>query len=189
LAGTHPQIQETPFRLGIPSKQDRQVLGRSMVLDLHFSSLSSHHPPSLPLATIDIVTCTSQPSSLSVQIFSPPSSHPPPAPLFLYTHPPHLTFANNPLRSRLTGSFRRVWVTWRYNVAGSYILPINFYNYVDMSGTDESKFRILRVRVSCHFHFPCFFPFYPFFPLSFSPCSTRSSSTHLVHANEPITSR
>ncbi|KAH6879933.1 amine oxidase catalytic domain-containing protein [Coprinopsis sp. MPI-PUGE-AT-0042] len=43
------------------------------------------------------------------------------------------------------GSFRRIWITWRYNVAGSFILPINFYNYVDMSGTDESKWRILRI--------------------------------------------
>ncbi|KAH6891557.1 copper amine oxidase [Coprinopsis sp. MPI-PUGE-AT-0042] len=43
------------------------------------------------------------------------------------------------------GSSRRIWITWRYNVAGSFILPINLYNYVDMSGTDESKWRILRI--------------------------------------------
>ncbi|TFK18079.1 amine oxidase catalytic domain-containing protein [Coprinopsis marcescibilis] len=43
------------------------------------------------------------------------------------------------------GSFRRIWVTWRYNTAGSFIQPINFYNYIDMSGTDPSLWKILRI--------------------------------------------
>ncbi|KIM38732.1 hypothetical protein M413DRAFT_447684 [Hebeloma cylindrosporum] len=43
------------------------------------------------------------------------------------------------------GSFRRLWMTWRRNTAGSFILPVNFYQYVDMSGTDPSQWKILKL--------------------------------------------
>ena len=45
------------------------------------------------------------------------------------------------------GSFRRFWMTWRRNTAGSYILPVNFYQYVDMSGSDPSQWKILKVNL------------------------------------------
>ena len=43
------------------------------------------------------------------------------------------------------GSFRRLWMTWKRNTAGSFILPVNFYNYIDVSGTDTAQWKILRV--------------------------------------------
>ena len=46
------------------------------------------------------------------------------------------------------GSFRRLWMTWRRNVAGSYLLPVNFYTYIDISGTDTTQWKILRVSFS-----------------------------------------
>ncbi|KAF8805988.1 amine oxidase catalytic domain-containing protein [Phlegmacium glaucopus] len=42
------------------------------------------------------------------------------------------------------GSYRRIWMTWRRNTAGSFILPVNFYNYIDVSGTDTSQWKILK---------------------------------------------
>ncbi|KAF8187204.1 copper amine oxidase [Pholiota molesta] len=42
------------------------------------------------------------------------------------------------------GSFRRLWMTWRRNYAGSYLLPVNFYQYLDVSGTDPSQWKILK---------------------------------------------
>jgi hypothetical protein len=167
LAGTHPQIQATRFQSGIPSKQDRQVLGRSMVR----FSLSR-----VPILLSVSIASTS--SSLTRLALRTPLTFPCP---LLFHLPLILSFSSllSPLLSSprslvlatfslttpcLTGAFRRVWVTWRYNVAGSYILPINFYNYVDMSGTDESKWRILRVR---------------FLP---SPCLVRSTPWLLYDA-------
>ena len=44
------------------------------------------------------------------------------------------------------GSFRRLWMTWRRNTAGSFILPVNFYSYIDVSGTDTTQWKILKVR-------------------------------------------
>ena len=43
------------------------------------------------------------------------------------------------------GSFRRLWITWRRNAAGSYVLPVNFYMYIDVSGTDTTQWKILKV--------------------------------------------
>ena len=43
------------------------------------------------------------------------------------------------------GSFRRLWMTWRRNFAGSYLLPVNFYTYIDISGTDTTQWKILKV--------------------------------------------
>jgi primary-amine oxidase len=43
------------------------------------------------------------------------------------------------------GSFRRTWVSWEQLAPGSWLLPINFYQYIDMSGTDPSKWSVLKV--------------------------------------------
>ncbi|KAG2012930.1 copper amine oxidase [Coprinopsis cinerea AmutBmut pab1-1] len=43
------------------------------------------------------------------------------------------------------GSWRKAWYTWRWNVPGSFLHPINFYTYFDMSGTDTSQWQILKV--------------------------------------------
>ncbi|KAF9035879.1 amine oxidase catalytic domain-containing protein [Panaeolus papilionaceus] len=43
------------------------------------------------------------------------------------------------------GSFRRLWMTWRRNTAGSYIQPVNFYQYLDISGTDPSQWSVLKI--------------------------------------------
>ncbi|TFK32677.1 amine oxidase catalytic domain-containing protein [Crucibulum laeve] len=51
------------------------------------------------------------------------------------------------------GSFRRMWVTWRHNKPGPYLLPVGFYQYVDISGTDASQWKILKV-VYNHQSFP-----------------------------------
>jgi len=45
------------------------------------------------------------------------------------------------------GSFRRGWMTWRRSTAGSYIVPVNFYQYIHMSGTDPSEWKILKVNL------------------------------------------
>ena len=36
-------------------------------------------------------------------------------------------------------------MTWRRNTAGSFLLPVSFYNYVDASGTDTTQWKILKV--------------------------------------------
>ena len=38
-------------------------------------------------------------------------------------------------------------MTWRRNGAGSFILPINFYTYIDISGTDTTQWKILKVSI------------------------------------------
>ena len=43
------------------------------------------------------------------------------------------------------GSFRRLWMSWRRNAAGLYLLPVNFYMYTDISGTDTTQWKILKV--------------------------------------------
>lgn len=43
------------------------------------------------------------------------------------------------------GSFRRLWMTWRRAGAGAYLLPVNFYQYIDVSGTDTSQWKTLKV--------------------------------------------
>ncbi|KDR84410.1 hypothetical protein GALMADRAFT_220168 [Galerina marginata CBS 339.88] len=43
------------------------------------------------------------------------------------------------------GSFRRLWMSWRRNAAGSYLLPVNFYKYVDVSGSDSSQWKVLKL--------------------------------------------
>lgn len=52
------------------------------------------------------------------------------------------------------GSFRRAWISWKLNAPGSWILPINFYSYLDMSGSDPTLWKILKVslHVSCFTH-------------------------------------
>jgi primary-amine oxidase len=44
------------------------------------------------------------------------------------------------------GSFRRGWVSWRRNVPGPWIHPINFFQYVDVSGSDPNQYKLLKVR-------------------------------------------
>jgi hypothetical protein len=46
------------------------------------------------------------------------------------------------------GSFRRGWVSWRRNVPGPWIHPINFFQYVDVSGSDPNQYKLLKVRPS-----------------------------------------
>ncbi|PPR06108.1 hypothetical protein CVT26_005335 [Gymnopilus dilepis] len=43
------------------------------------------------------------------------------------------------------GNFRRLWMTWRRNVAGSWLNPVNFYQYIDTSGTDPGTWKILKI--------------------------------------------
>ncbi|KAH8827357.1 copper amine oxidase [Flagelloscypha sp. PMI_526] len=48
------------------------------------------------------------------------------------------------------GTFRRVWLSWKLNVPGSWLLPLNFFWDVDMSGTDPNKWKILKVVYDHH---------------------------------------
>ncbi|KAG9317752.1 copper amine oxidase [Chiua virens] len=43
------------------------------------------------------------------------------------------------------GSFRRMWIGWRRNVPGPFLHPLNFYQYVDVSGTDSSQWKQLKI--------------------------------------------
>ncbi|KAJ7600601.1 copper amine oxidase [Mycena floridula] len=43
------------------------------------------------------------------------------------------------------GSFRRTWISWRRNVAGPWLHPVNLFQYVDMTGTDASTWKVLKV--------------------------------------------
>ncbi|KAF8887254.1 copper amine oxidase [Gymnopilus junonius] len=43
------------------------------------------------------------------------------------------------------GSFRRLWVTWRRNGAGTWLMPVNFYQYIDVSGTNPSQWKLLKL--------------------------------------------
>ncbi|KAH7912931.1 copper amine oxidase, partial [Hygrophoropsis aurantiaca] len=43
------------------------------------------------------------------------------------------------------GSFRRFWIGWRRNTPGHYLHPLNLYQYVDVSGTDPSKWEQLKL--------------------------------------------
>ncbi|KAG8218933.1 amine oxidase catalytic domain-containing protein [Butyriboletus roseoflavus] len=43
------------------------------------------------------------------------------------------------------GSFRRMWIGWRRNVPGPFLHPLNFYQYVDISGTDSSQWKPLKI--------------------------------------------
>ena len=44
------------------------------------------------------------------------------------------------------GSFRRMWISWKRNVPGSWLHPIGFYQYVETSGTDTSQWKVLKAR-------------------------------------------
>ena len=46
------------------------------------------------------------------------------------------------------GSFRRTWVSWRRNVAGPWLHPVSFFQYVDFSGTDPAQWKLLKVSLS-----------------------------------------
>ncbi|OSD07848.1 amine oxidase catalytic domain-containing protein [Trametes coccinea BRFM310] len=43
------------------------------------------------------------------------------------------------------GSFRRGWVSWRRNTPGPWLHPVNFFQYVDFSGTDPSQWKLLKL--------------------------------------------
>ncbi|THH32251.1 hypothetical protein EUX98_g1956 [Antrodiella citrinella] len=43
------------------------------------------------------------------------------------------------------GSFRRMWITWKLSGPGNWLQPIGFYQYIDFSGSDESKYKVLKV--------------------------------------------
>ncbi|KAF9234360.1 copper amine oxidase [Melanogaster broomeanus] len=43
------------------------------------------------------------------------------------------------------GSFRRMWLGWRRNAPGPYLHPLNLYQYIDISGTDPSLWKILKI--------------------------------------------
>ncbi|KAF4575382.1 hypothetical protein EYR36_006741 [Pleurotus pulmonarius] len=45
----------------------------------------------------------------------------------------------------IDGSFRRAWISWKRNIPGAWINPLNLYMYVDMSGTDSSQHKILKL--------------------------------------------
>ncbi|KAL0953888.1 hypothetical protein HGRIS_005060 [Hohenbuehelia grisea] len=43
------------------------------------------------------------------------------------------------------GAFRRTWLSWKRNISGSFINPVNLYLYVDFSGTDPALWKILKL--------------------------------------------
>ncbi|TFK55964.1 amine oxidase catalytic domain-containing protein [Heliocybe sulcata] len=43
------------------------------------------------------------------------------------------------------GTFRRAWLSWRRNVAGPWLHPVNFFQYIDMSGTDPAQWKLLKI--------------------------------------------
>ncbi|KAI3611759.1 copper amine oxidase [Moniliophthora roreri] len=43
------------------------------------------------------------------------------------------------------GSFRRTWVSYKRNVPGPWLHAIDFWNYFDVSGTDPSQWKVLKV--------------------------------------------
>ncbi|KAI0034736.1 amine oxidase catalytic domain-containing protein [Vararia minispora EC-137] len=53
------------------------------------------------------------------------------------------------------GSFRRTWINWRRNVPAPWLHAIAFWQYADISGTDPSQWKILKV-VYNHQVYPSF---------------------------------
>lgn len=49
------------------------------------------------------------------------------------------------------GSFRRTWVSWRRNVPGPWLHPLNLFLYVDISGTDRNMWELLKVSVAWNY--------------------------------------
>ncbi|KAK7031010.1 hypothetical protein VNI00_013800 [Paramarasmius palmivorus] len=43
------------------------------------------------------------------------------------------------------GTFRRLWIFWKRLVPGSWLHPLNFFNYFDISGTDPSQWKLLKI--------------------------------------------
>ncbi|PSR74267.1 hypothetical protein PHLCEN_2v10011 [Hermanssonia centrifuga] len=43
------------------------------------------------------------------------------------------------------GSFRRTWISWRRNLPGPWLHPVNFFQYVDFSGTDPEQWKLIKV--------------------------------------------
>lgn len=45
----------------------------------------------------------------------------------------------------IDGTFRRAWVSWRRNIPGPWLHPVNFFQYVDFSGSDPAQWKLLKV--------------------------------------------
>ncbi|WRT68805.1 uncharacterized protein IL334_005785 [Kwoniella shivajii] len=43
------------------------------------------------------------------------------------------------------GSWRRMWVGLKLNVPGHYLFPVDMYTYYEMSGTDSSKWHVIKM--------------------------------------------
>ncbi|KAI0342901.1 amine oxidase catalytic domain-containing protein [Trametopsis cervina] len=43
------------------------------------------------------------------------------------------------------GTFRRMWISWRRNVAGPWLHPVSFFQYIDVSGTDPEQWKLLKL--------------------------------------------
>ncbi|KAF8316633.1 amine oxidase catalytic domain-containing protein [Clavulina sp. PMI_390] len=43
------------------------------------------------------------------------------------------------------GSFRRIWLQWKHNFPGDFLNPLNLHSYVEVSGTDPSLWKTLKV--------------------------------------------
>ncbi|KAF8426834.1 copper amine oxidase [Boletus edulis BED1] len=43
------------------------------------------------------------------------------------------------------GSFCRLWLSWRRSISGPFLHPLNFYQYIDISGTDTSQWKLLKI--------------------------------------------
>jgi primary-amine oxidase len=54
-----------------------------------------------------------------------------------------ITIAAAPLS--YDGEWRRAWHSFRLNVPGSFLHPIDFYLYIDSTGTDPSTWKVLKV--------------------------------------------
>ncbi|KAF9266154.1 hypothetical protein L218DRAFT_98135 [Marasmius fiardii PR-910] len=53
------------------------------------------------------------------------------------------TEGNSPVT--FDGSFRRIWFSWYKNSPALYLLPLNFYHYVDVSSLNQSEWKTLKV--------------------------------------------
>ncbi|KAF4599302.1 hypothetical protein EYR40_006394 [Pleurotus pulmonarius] len=45
----------------------------------------------------------------------------------------------------IDGSFRRAWLFWKRSVPGQFMFPLNLFMYIDMTGTDVSQWKTLKL--------------------------------------------
>ncbi|KAF8426785.1 copper amine oxidase [Boletus edulis BED1] len=43
------------------------------------------------------------------------------------------------------GSFRHLWLSWCRSISGPFLHPLNFFQYIDISGTDTSQWKLLKL--------------------------------------------